>query len=51
MEKRSSTEPRLMAEMMPTGRPATIHSRAAPTVSEIVAGRRSLIRLSTEAPV
>jgi hypothetical protein len=44
---RSSTLRRRIAEIIPTGSPASSHTTAAPTVSEIVAGRRSKISLVT----
>ena len=49
IEPRSSSEPRLIAEMIPTGIPSSSHSTAAPTVSDSVAGSRFLIRPSTGA--
>ena len=42
---------RLIAEMIPTGIPISSQMTTAPTVSEIVAGSRSMIRLLTEAPL
>ncbi len=47
---RSSSVRRLIAETIPTGTPARSQSATAPTVSDSVAGSRSVIRLSTEAP-
>ena len=49
IDVRSSTVPRLIAEMMPTGMPIAIQMIAAPTVSDSVAGSRSRIRPSTGA--
>ena len=46
---RSSRVPRLIAEMIPIGIPASSHTIAAPTVSDRVAGSRLVIRLRTEA--
>src|SRR5579859_6861548 len=46
---RSSSEPRLIAEMIPIGMPASSQTIAAPIVSDSVAGSRSLIRLRTDA--
>ena len=40
-----------MAEMIPTGMPMASQMTTAPTVSDSVAGRRSMIRLLTEAPL
>ncbi len=48
IEARSQKLRRLSAETMPTDSPATIQTTAAPSVSEIVAGRRSPIRLITD---
>ena len=47
---RSRNPPRLTAERIPIGIPSSSQRKAAPTVSEIVAGSRSLIRPNTEAP-
>ena len=44
---RSSTDRRLIAEMIPTGMPIASQSIAAPVTSQIVAGRRSKIRFLT----
>ena len=38
---------RLIAEMIPIGRPISSHTTTAPTVSEIVAGSRSKISCRT----
>ncbi len=46
---RSSTERRLTAEMIPTGMPIASQRIAAPVTSQIVAGRRSRIRVRTSA--
>ena len=46
---RSSSERRLIAEMIPTGMPMTSQMNAAPVTSHIVAGSRSMISDRTSA--
>ena len=43
MATRSSSVPRLIAEMIPIGMPISSHTTAPPTASETVAGSRSKI--------
>ena len=47
--ERSSSDRRLMAEMIPTGIPIRSQMTAAPVTSQIVAGRRSKISVRTSA--
>jgi hypothetical protein len=49
MVDRSSSERRLIAEMIPTGIPIMSQMIAAPVTSQIVAGRRSKMIVRTSA--